>query len=178
MLVIDSERLYLRELTKEDKGELMKVLCDEESMQYYPHPFSEDKVEKWIDWNIESYRIYKHGLWAVILKEGELLIGDCGITMQQIEDELVPELGFHINKNYCNNGYATEAARACVHYAFTKLKYSRLYSYTSADNTPSQKVAKKVGMNLYKHIDKNGQRQIVQILINHEYEDILEGDTL
>jgi len=39
---------------------------------------------------------YKHGLWAVILKEGHVFIGYCGIIMQNIGDETVPEIGFHI----------------------------------------------------------------------------------
>jgi RimJ/RimL family protein N-acetyltransferase len=60
---------------------------------------SEEKVENWIQWNIENYKKYKHGLWAVILKEAEIFIGDCGLTMQNIENETVPKIGFHINKD-------------------------------------------------------------------------------
>jgi RimJ/RimL family protein N-acetyltransferase len=66
----------LRELEIGDKKELTKVLGDPESMQYYPHPFSEENVENWIHWNSENYKKYKHGLWAVILKEGEIFIGE------------------------------------------------------------------------------------------------------
>lgn len=46
------------------------------------------------------------------IKNGENFIEDCGITMQIIEKETVPELGFHIIKDYRNKGYATEAALA------------------------------------------------------------------
>jgi len=49
----------------------------------------------------------------VILKEGNIFLGDCGITMQNIDGEVVPEMGFHIIKDHCNKGYATEAALAC-----------------------------------------------------------------
>jgi RimJ/RimL family protein N-acetyltransferase len=72
MKIIETERLYLRELFVDDKKELMKVLSDPESMEFYPHPLSEEEVGKWIQWNIENYKKYKHGLWAVILKEGEV----------------------------------------------------------------------------------------------------------
>jgi RimJ/RimL family protein N-acetyltransferase len=163
MKIIETERLYLRELVIEDKAELMKVLSDAESMQYYPNPFSEEKVENWIQWNIENYINYKHGLWAVILKEGEVFLGDCGITMQNIEGELVPEIGFHIIKNYCNKGYATEAALACKEYAFEVLNYPEVYSYSTLRNIPSQIVAKKIGMKVYKYFEKNGEKQVVQV---------------
>lgn len=165
MKILETQRLYLRELTIADKQELMKVLSDPESMEFYPHPFSEAEVERWIRWNIENYKRYNHGLWAVIRKEGDLFIGDCGITMQDIGGETVPEIGFHIIKDYWNKGYATEAARACMDYAFKFLYYPKVFSYTTVRNVPSQKVAKKIGMQIYKHFEKNGEEHIVQVAI-------------
>ena len=164
MKVIETERLYLRELVLEDKDKLAKVLSDVESMKFYPHPFSEEEVKNWIIWNIDNYKKYNHGLWAVILKEGNIFLGDCGITMQNIEGEVVPEMGFHIIKDYCGKGYATEAALACKKYAFEELNYSKLFSYTILENIPSQKVANKVGMSLYKYFEKNNLRQIAQVV--------------
>jgi RimJ/RimL family protein N-acetyltransferase len=166
MKIIETERLYLRELLIDDKKELMKVLSDSESMKFYPHPFSEEEVENWIQWNIKNYKNYKHGLWAVILKEGEVFIGDCGITMQNIENEIVPEIGFHIIKEYCNKGFATEAALACKKYAFKVLNYPKVFSYTTLPNIPSQKVAKKIGMVFYKYFEKNGETKIAQVAIH------------
>ena len=72
MKIIETDRLYLRELLIDDKKELMIVLSYPESMEFYPNPFSEEGVGKWIKWNIENYKKYKHGLWAVIIKEGEV----------------------------------------------------------------------------------------------------------
>ncbi|MBM7542232.1 GNAT family N-acetyltransferase [Amphibacillus cookii] len=164
--VIETERLYLRELIKEDIQELAKVLSDPESMQYYPNPFNQTGVEKWIQWNIDNYKKYNHGLWAVILKGGETFIGDCGITMQAIENEIVPEIGFHIIKKYWNQGYATEAATACRDYAFNVLNYSKIFSYTTLENRSSQKVAEKLGMQTYKIFEKNGEKQIAQVIFN------------
>ena len=166
MKIVETERLYLRELLPDDKKELRKVLSDPESMEYYPHAFSEEEVENWIKWNIDNYKKYNHGLWAVILKEGDVFIGDCGITMQSIGEETVPEIGFHIIKEYCNKGYATEAALACKEYALNVLHYPKIFSYTTVQNVPSQKVAKKIGMKIYKHFEKNGEQQIVQVASN------------
>ncbi|SFR88553.1 EFR1 family ferrodoxin [Anaeromicropila populeti] len=164
--IMETERLYLRELRMEDKKELMKVLSNSESMQFYPHPFSEEEVEKWIEWNLDNYKKYKHGLWAVIAKEGDVFVGDCGITMQNIGDKTVPEIGFHIIMEYCKQGFATEAAYACMEYAFNVLQYPEVFSYTTIRNIPSQKVAEKLGMRIYKYFEKNGERQIVQTIMN------------
>lgn len=163
MKVIETERLYLRELVLADAPELSKVLSDPESMQFYPEPFNREKVEKWIQWNIDNYKLYGHGLWAVILKDGEQFIGDCGITMQKIEDETIPEIGFHIIKDYWHKGYATEAAFACKQYAFEVMEYPAIFSYTTVKNLASQKVAEKIGMQPYKVFEKNVEKQIVQV---------------
>lgn len=163
MKIIETERLYLRKLEIGDTKELMKVLSDPLSMKYTLDPFSKERVEEWIKWNIDNYKKYKHGLWAVILKEGHVFIGDCGITMQNIEDEIVPEIGFHIIKDYCKKGYATEAALACKKYAFEVLNYPRIFSYCTVENIPSQKVAKKIGLHFYKYIEKLGKKQIVHV---------------
>lgn len=164
MKIIETKRLYLRELTLDDTDELMKVLSDSESMQFYPKPFTDEGVEKWIRWNIDNYKKYRHGLWAVILKEGDVFLGDCGITMQNIDGDIVPEIGFHIIKDYCNKGYATEAAISCRDYAFNVLGYPRVFSYTTVQNVPSQKVAEKMGMSVYKHFEKNNEQQVVQVI--------------
>lgn len=164
--IIETERLYLRQLAMDDINELSRVLSDPESMQFYPNPFNEEKVKKWIQWNMENYRRYNHGLWAVILKESDIFIGDCGITMQKIEGETLPEIGFHIIKEYWNKGYATEAASACKEYAFNILGYPKIFSYTTLKNIPSQKVAEKIGMKIYKYFEKDGEQQVVQVTFN------------
>lgn len=166
MYMIETERLYLRELTIEDQKDLAKVLSDPVAMHYYPEPFNLEKVRDWILWNRDSYIKNRHGLWAVILKEKSKFIGDCGITMQEIDQELVPEIGFHIIRDYWNKGYATEAAQACKEYAFEVLEYPEIYSYTTLNNIPSQKVAKKIGMRTYKVFEKNNVKQIAQVATN------------
>ncbi|SFL34954.1 Protein N-acetyltransferase, RimJ/RimL family [Gracilibacillus orientalis] len=166
MKIIETERLYLRELVFDDTERLSKVLTDPESMQYYPKPLNVKEVERWIQWNIDNYKKYNHGLWAVVLKNEEIFIGDCGITMQIIDEETVPEIGFHIIKDHWNKGYATEAAIACKEHAFKVLNYPKVFSYTTIKNIPSQKVAEKIGMQKYKVFEKNGEQQIVQVALN------------
>lgn len=152
--ILETDRLFLRELTLNDKMELSEIFSDQESMKYYDHPFSETEVENWIKWNIENYRKYNHGLWAVIMKESDLFLGDCGITIQEIENEKLPELGYHIKKACWNKGFATEAATACKKYAFNTLNINKIYTYTTTDNLPSRRVAEKIGMEYIKTFKK------------------------
>jgi len=151
---IETDRLFLRELEIADSGPLSLVLSDPESMRYYPVPFSPEKVDRWIAWNIENYRTFGFGLWAVVLKDSGEMIGDCGITMQDIEGSRIPELGYHIRKTYCGKGYASEAARACMAYAFSVLGLESIVSYMKADNLPSRRVAEKNGMSFVRNFRK------------------------
>lgn len=145
-MIIETERLILREYTYEDFESLYKILSDKETMEHYPNPFDEEKVRGWIKWNIENYAKYGFGLWAVVLKETSEMIGDCGITIQNIDEELLPEIGYHINKKYWRKGFGSEAARAVRDWAFENTEYNCLYSYMKYTNIGSYSTAIAMGM--------------------------------
>lgn len=150
---LETERLILREYTMEDFDALYEILSDEETMKHYPKPFDEEKVRYWINWNITNYETFGFGLWAVVLKDTNEMIGDCGITMQIIDGEIKPEIGYHINKKYQRRGYATEAARKCRDYIFKNTSFNIIYSYMKYTNIGSYSVAIKNGMKLIKEYD-------------------------
>lgn len=169
-MMIVTDRLILRELTMDDLPELHDILADPESMRYYPNPFDLNQSKSWISWNIENYSKYGFGLWAVVLKATNQFIGDCGITMQNINGEDFPEIGYHINKRHTNKGYATEAARACMNYAFEVLKLSKICSYMKYTNVSSQKVAEKNGMMLMAEFDdERNEKTRVYTITLEEY---------
>ena len=95
---IETNRLILRDYTMADYAALYEILSDPETMQHYPSPFDEKRTRDWIQWNLDNYRKYGFGLWAVTLKETDEFIGDCGITLQNIDGEMLPEIGYHIHK--------------------------------------------------------------------------------
>ena len=64
---LETERLILREYTKDDFNDLYEILSDEETMKHYPKPFDEKKVKDWIQWNICNYKTFGFGLWAAVL---------------------------------------------------------------------------------------------------------------
>ena len=76
-MMIETERLFLRELTQDDFPALYRVLADSENMKHYPYAFDENRVKNWIERNIERYRTFGFGLWAVCFKEsGEPFLAD------------------------------------------------------------------------------------------------------
>lgn len=143
---LETKRLLLREMTPNDFDALYTIFSDAETMQHYPAPFDAEKVHAWIQRNQNRYREDGFGLWAVVLRETGEVIGDCGITMQNIHGKQLPEIGYHIRKDLWRNGYASEAAEACMAYAFETLRLPAIYSYMKYTNTASYGVALKNGM--------------------------------
>ena len=132
MTKIETERLILREMTPGDFDRLYAVLADSDIMQHYPHTFDETRVRNWINKNLECYRVFGFSLWAVCLKENGGMIGDCGLTMQNINGTILLEIGYHIAKAYQRRGYAKEAAQAVRDWTFRNTPFMTVYSYIVA----------------------------------------------
>ena len=139
--MIETERLFLREMMESDFDALYKVLADPSIMQHYPYTFDENRVRNWIQRNIERYRIFGFGLWAVCLKETGEMIGDCGLTLQLIDGQIKPEIGYHIRADKQRNGYAKEAAIVVRDWTFNNTPFQIVYSYMKYTNEPSVKTA-------------------------------------
>lgn len=140
-IMIETERLFLREMNAEDFDALYQVLADPNIMRHYPYTFDEERVRGWITRNMERYRIFGFGLWAVCLKETGEMIGDCGLTMQVIGGVIKPEIGYHIRADQQRKGYAKEAASAVRNWAFENTPFREIYSYMNYTNEPSAKTA-------------------------------------
>ena len=93
-----------------------------------------------------------------MLKESGEFIGDCGITIQNIDSEMLPEIGYHIHKKYWRNGFAKEAARAVIDWVFQNTQYDKIYSYMKYTNVGSYSTAIANGMKKVKEYpdQKNG----------------------
>ena len=149
-IILKTDRLFLREMTMDDFDALYKVLADRNIMQHYPYTFDEKRVSDWIERNMNRYKEYGFGLWAVCLKETGEMIGDCGLTLQNIEGEMLPEIGYHIRADLQRKGYAKEAAAAVRDWAFANTDYPALYSYCKYTNVGSYKTAESIGMHFEK----------------------------
>ena len=168
-MILETERLYLREMAQSDFGSLCKIMQDEQTMYAYEGAFSDEEVQTWLDRQLARYKKYGFGLWAVILKETDEMIGQCGITMQPWKDAEVLEIGYLFQRAFWHKGYAIEAAKACKEYAFEKLGADEICSIIRDTNTASQNVAIRNGMTVadkwikhYRGVDMPHFRYVVR----------------
>lgn len=163
--MIETQRLILREMGEGDYEALYRILADSDIMQHYPYTFDEGRVRNWIARNRERYRIFGFGLWAVCLKETGEMIGDCGLTMQLINGQIKPEIGYHIRADHQRKGYAREAAAAVRDWAFAHTPFNVLYSYMKHTNLPSARTAMAYGCDFVEEFadDVNGITSVYAI---------------
>lgn len=145
-MVLETERLILREYTWDDFESLYALLSDPVTMQHYPRPYDKSGTERWIQWNLNNYQTYGFGLWAINLKSSGQFIGDCGLTMQKIDGQQLPEIGYHIHRDFWRQGYGKEAAKAVRDWAFTHTDFDCLYSYMKYTNVGSYSTAAAAGL--------------------------------
>ena len=172
-MILETERLYLREMNQADFDALCNILQDEDTMYAYEGAFSDGEVQEWLDWQISRYQKWHFGLWAVILKETDEMIGQCGLTMQPWKEMEVLEIGYLFNRLYWHKGYATEAAKGCKKYAFETLKADEVCSIIRDTNVASQNVAIRNGMKRkdtwtkhYRGVDMLHYRYVIQREVN------------
>ena len=161
MQILETPRLILREFRQDDVNALALILSDSETMRFYPAPFDRVGVEDWISRNLRRYREQGHGLWAMILKSSGELVGDCGLTVQDVEDANEIEIGYHVRRDLWGQGLATEAAGACRDFGFAHLPVERLISLVRPENLQSCRLAEKNGMTVWKELMWRGLPHLV-----------------
>ena len=112
-MILETERLLLRELTQEDLPAVCDTLQNDEVRRVYEHDFTDGEAAAWIDRQRARYERYGFGLWAAQLRGGET-IGMAGLTLQPCEGEEVLEIGYQLRPAYRGQGYAREAAAARI----------------------------------------------------------------
>lgn len=169
MINIETDRLIFREINDDDFDNLKNILSNPIIMKYYPKPYDDEGVLKWIKWSKACYEKRGFGLWALELKDIGEFIGDCGITLQNINGKEVFEIGYHLHSDYWHKGLATEAAKACKKWFFENTDYDEVYSYMNADNIGSYSVAIRNGMKLYEEYINEGVPHKVYRITRQEY---------
>ena len=136
-------RLRFREMTPADEPDIAKL----------ERGGSRDPAG-WIDWNLQNYADHGFGLWVVETHAGEF-VGDCGLTVQEVEGESFVEAGWHVRAAARRRGYATEAGRA-VREAARELGVEHLIAIIRPTNLASQRVATNIGLEVEREVHKNG----------------------
>lgn len=100
MKILETERLLLRGLEQGDFKDVCKLLQDDEVMYAYEGAFNDQEVQNWLDRQFGRYRHDGFGLWGVVEKGSNELIGQCGITYQEFDGKRVPEIGYLFKKEF------------------------------------------------------------------------------
>lgn len=165
-VITETERLIIREMVQSDLDALCRIMCDEEVMRAaYEGAFTVEEVQGWLGRHQKRYEDYGFGLWAVVLKETNEMIGQCGLTLQPWRDAEILEIGYLFQKAHWHKGYAAEAAIACKEYAFTVLDADKVYSTIRDTHTASKNVAVRNGMKVVDKDTKNFRNIDMEFLL-------------
>ena len=155
---IKTDRLRLRSYTEADISELVPLIGAREvaaTTLRIAHPYTEQNARDFIarTRNDDEIRL------AVTLGHDGRLCGGVGLRLEAEHQRA--ELGYWIGVPYWGKGYATEAARAMLHYGFEALKLHRILATHSKENMASGKILVKLGMHyegcMREHVYKWGR---------------------
>jgi RimJ/RimL family protein N-acetyltransferase len=144
---LETARLRLRVFTPDDIGELARITRDPEVMRYIGdgRPLTWEETDYNLSTIIRAFRRRGFGRWAMVHKAGGRLLGYCGFSALSF-DEVGIELAYMLARPYWGMGLASEAARACVRYAFEVLGLDSLAALTMPGNARSRQLLEKLGM--------------------------------
>jgi RimJ/RimL family protein N-acetyltransferase len=141
---LETERLILREYRSEDFEAFAAFMADPEVVRYlHGEPMPRADAWRMLAASIGHWALRGYGTWAVERKEDSAFIGRVGMINPEGWPGL--EVGWTLGKPYWHQGYATEAAKASLRYAFATQPVTRIISCIDPDNKASQAVARRLG---------------------------------
>lgn len=148
MRILEIERLFLRTFQEEDVESLIAINQDPKVMQFFPSIPTREETIAFIDSIISHQEEKNFSLYAAEIKNTGEMIGFVGLFTATFEAHFTPaiEIGWRISSKHWNQGYATEAAKAVLDYAFKTLGLDEIVSFTSTLNKPSIRVMRKIGL--------------------------------
>jgi RimJ/RimL family protein N-acetyltransferase len=138
--VLETERLTLRAPCLEDAKAIAALANDRriaENTRRIPHPYTRADAEAFINWSCKP-----GGEMALMIMRDGTLIGGCGLGLL---DGPAPEIGYWLGVPHWGKGYATEAVRALIDYAFTELNHTALQAGARVTNPASRRILEKCG---------------------------------
>lgn len=159
MLPEPTDRLRFRLMTMADLADITAVLHAFDPYRGDRPPSTRKDGVRWIEWQESNYAEHDFGLWVVETHDGDF-VGDCGLTMQDVEGTPHVEVGYHVMPEVRRRGYATEAARA-VRDCAAAAGVDHLVALIRPDNIPSQGVARNLGMEVERTAHVHGADALV-----------------
>ena len=143
-----TERLLLREWREDDRAPFADLNADPEVMEHFPATMTRAESDAFADRIAARLDEVGWGLWAVeVVATGEF-IGFTGLAMPRFEAHFTPavEIGWRLARTAWGHGYATEAARHALEFAFVDLELPEIVSFTAVGNGRSRAVMERIGM--------------------------------
>ncbi len=156
---LESVRLRTRFLNESDFVPWADFFKDEEAIALFPAGFlvpGANHAKNWVERQLQRYKDNRYGMQALIDKTTGELVGQCGLLKQEVDGIKETEVGYHVIKKYWGKGYAPEAARLFINYAFRQRQAKSIISIIARNNQNSIRVAEKNGLYLDKSTIWNG----------------------
>ena len=145
-IVFETPRLILGQFTEDDAALILDLNSDPEIVKYVHEPVltSEEQAKKIIiDIILPQYK-NNLGRWATYTKDNNEFIGWCGLKYRPEMDEI--DLGYRFKRSSWGKGFATEAAKHTLTFAFNTLDLKLITGRAHIENIASIKVLEKIGM--------------------------------
>ena len=159
--ILETPRLALREIVLGDLDFMAEMLGNPQVMEYWPKCYSRQESHQWLLKQQIRYRQDGYGYWLVLEKEKLQPVGQVGLMKMKIEEQEEIALGYIIHPQFWKEGFAFEASKACIDYAFSDLDAKRVIALIRPENIPSQKVAEKLGMKHSGEVVYAGYRHLI-----------------
>lgn len=145
---LNTHRLRLRQWTESDYIPFARLNADPLVMEFFPATLSAAESDRMVEKIKQHFSEHGWGLWATELKPSGEFIGFVGLNPPRPELPFPPcvEVGWRLDRSFWGNGYATEAARAALDFAFGELKLEEIVAFTSVLNQKSRAVMERLGM--------------------------------
>ncbi|MCA1992155.1 MAG: GNAT family N-acetyltransferase [Coleofasciculus sp. S288] len=146
MCEIETPRLQLRQFTFDDVDDLYCIYSHPDLIKYLSNdkPFQKEHTRAAINSLVKNWQQYRFGIWAVVYKKHEKLIGHCGLRFLENTREI--QLSYLLLPSYWGKGLGTEAASSVLSYAFEVVCLDRIVAIAKPENMASRRVMEKVGM--------------------------------
>ena len=160
--IIETERLLLREIIKEDAQSIYNCFSNNDVTRYYGLDTltSFEQAEQFVDLFSKNY-IEKRGIrWGIEIKDKEGIIGTIGFNAWSPKHKKA-EIGFELNPKYWQKGYATEAVSKVISYGFEEFDLTRIGAVVFIENKASNELLRKLGFEkegvLRNYLYQNGE---------------------
>ena len=147
--MIETERLLLRLMNQNDLKDITRLFTDKNVLNAFNvTALNGEQIKTWLNRNLQHQKKYGYGLFSVLLKKNNEVIGDCGLEHTDFRGTSCVEIGYDFLSKYWNQGYATEASSAVRDFAVHVLKIdiSSLCCFIRKNNAASRRVSEKIGM--------------------------------